>query len=128
MKILDAFSASWRTAYQNDDKGVYIAWLVNYRMSEQGFVYIMGNNRPTLYTGVTSNLKKRVWLHKNNLVKSFTQKYDLHLLLYYEMLDTIENAIIREKQIKDMDRKDKLLIIKKFNPDFKDLADQINKY
>lgn len=85
----------------------------------------MANIRQTLYTGATSDLLKRVYQHKNNLVKGFTQKYNLHMLVYYESFDTIEQAIIREKQIKDMNRKDKLATIYKFNPEFKDLSDQI---
>lgn len=85
----------------------------------------MANERPTLYTGVTSNLIKRVYEHKNNLVQGFTAKYKLHKLVYCEIFDTIEQAIIREKQIKDMNRKDKLDMIKKSNPSFKDLYSQI---
>jgi len=81
----------------------------------------MANTRPTLYTGVTNNLVRRVYEHQHNLVKGFTAKYNLHMLVYYEYLDTIEQAIIREKQIKDMDRKDKLEMIQRFNPTFKDL-------
>jgi len=92
---------------------------------KQGFVYIMANDRPTLYAGVASNLIKRVYEHKNNLVQGFTSKYNLHKLVYYETLITIEQAIIREKQIKDMNRLDKLNMIKKFNPDFRDLYNQI---
>ena len=85
-----------------------------------GYVYIMGNDRPTLYTGVINNLVKRVFEHKNN--KSyFTRRYQMHKLLYYEYCETIEQAIIREKQIKDMNRKDKLAMIQKINPNFKDL-------
>ena len=91
----------------------------------QGFVYIMANDRPTLYAGLASNLIKRVYEHKNNLVQGFTSKYNLHKLVYYETLITIEQAIIREKQIKDMNRLDKLNMIKKFNPDFRDLYNQI---
>ena len=94
-------------------------------MIKGGFAYIMANIRQTLYVGVTSDLTKRVYQHKNNLVKGFTEKYNLHMLVYYEVFDTIEQAIIREKQIKDMDRKDKLTMIYKFNPEFKDLSDQI---
>lgn len=85
----------------------------------------MANIRQTLYTGVTSDLIRRVYQHNNNLVKGFTQKYSLHILVYYEVFNTIELAIIREKQIKDMNRKDKLAMIYKFNPEFKDLSDQI---
>ncbi|OGH18059.1 MAG: hypothetical protein A3F31_03935 [Candidatus Levybacteria bacterium RIFCSPHIGHO2_12_FULL_38_12] len=94
-------------------------------MKKGGFVYIMANDRPTLYTGVTSNLIGRVYQHKNNLVKGFTSKYNLHKLVYYEIFDTIEEAIIREKKIKDMNKIDKLEMIKKFNPIFEDLYNQI---
>lgn len=94
-------------------------------MTKEGYVYIMANNRPTLYTGVTSNLIQRVYQHKNNLVKGFTSKYNLHKLVYYEKSDTIEQAIIREKQIKDMNRIGKLEMIKRFNPGFEDLYNRI---
>ncbi len=85
----------------------------------------MANLRPTLYTGVTSDLIKRIYQHKNNLVQGFTSKYNLHKLVYYEIFDTIEQAIIREKQIKDMDRTDKLKMISNFNPTLKDLYEKI---
>jgi putative endonuclease len=88
---------------------------------KKGYVYIMANERPTLYTRVTSNLIQRVYQHKNNLVEGFTKKYNLHKLVYYETLDTIMSAIIREKQIKDMKRTEKLGMIKKTNPTLKDL-------
>lgn len=85
----------------------------------------MANINQTLYTGVTNNLVNRVYQHKNNLVEGFTQKYNLHMLVYYEVFDTIMQAIIREKQIKDMNRADKLKMIYGFNPDFKDLYETI---
>lgn len=94
-------------------------------MNKQGIVYIMTNARLTLYTGVTSNLVKRVWEHKQDVVKGFTSKYKLHKLVYYETFETITEAIIREKQIKDMRRKDKLEMIRKMNPTFKDLYNDL---
>lgn len=87
----------------------------------------MANDRPTLYTGVTSDLIGRVYQHKNSLVDGFTKKYKLHKLVYYENIDTIMAAIIREKQIKDMNRSDKLNMIRNVNPTFQDLYDDLSK-
>jgi len=92
---------------------------------KKGYVYIVANNRPTLYTGVTSNLIKRIFEHKNNFISGFTAKYHLHKLIYFEVLDDIKLAIIREKQIKDMNRNEKLIMIRKFNPKLIDLYNQI---
>ncbi|MBU1200071.1 GIY-YIG nuclease family protein [Patescibacteria group bacterium] len=94
-------------------------------MTKQGFVYVMANDRPTLYTGVTSNLKRRAYEHKVGIAPGFTTKYNLHKLIYFEALPEIKQAIIREKQIKDMNRKDKLEMIEEFNPGFKDLYSKI---
>lgn len=85
----------------------------------------MANYRPTLYTGVTNNLVRRVFEHKIGKGGYFTSKYFLDKLVYFESLDTIELAIIREKQIKDMDRADKIEMIKKLNPNFEDLYEKI---
>jgi len=90
-------------------------------MKKGGYIYIMANLRPTLYTGVTNDLIKRVYQHKNNLVEGFTSKYNLHKLVYYEVFGTIKQAIIREKQIKDMNRVDKINMITNFNSALKDL-------
>lgn len=85
----------------------------------------MGNERPSLYIGVTSNLIKRVYEHKNHLIEGFTSNYNLHDLLYYEVFEDITAAIKREKQIKHWNRNWKLRLIKKFNPEFKDLYARI---
>ncbi len=79
----------------------------------------------TLYTGVTSNLTRRVEEHKRNKHDGFTKKYNVHTLVYYEACDTMLSAIEREKQIKAGSRKNKLDLIEKVNPEWKDLADQI---
>ena len=82
----------------------------------------MANNRPTLYVGVTNDLVRRVYEHQNNLVPGFTAKYICHKLVYFEPFDGIEQAIIREKQIKDLDREDKLKLIRKINPTMENLS------
>jgi len=83
------------------------------------------NHWPTLYTGVTSDLIKRIYEHKNKLIPGFTAKYNCHKLVYYETFGTIEQAIIREKQIKHLSRKKKLELIKGFNPKMKDFYSEI---
>jgi len=94
-------------------------------MGKQGFVYILGNDRPTIYTGVTSNLVKRIYEHRSNLVKGFSRRYKLHKLLYFEIFDSIEPAIEREKQLKNWHRSWKLNLIKSKNPNFEDLYENI---
>lgn len=95
-------------------------------MIRKMFVYIMANDRPTLYTGVTNDILKRVRQHKQELIEGFTKKYHLHKLVYYEIVEGQLQAIIREKQIKDMNRADKLDMIRKFNPAFKDLYEDVS--
>ena len=86
------------------------------------YVYILCNKRNgTLYTGVTSDLVKRIYEHKNNMVDGFTKTYDVHNLVWYENHMTAESAITREKQIKKWNRKWKLELIEKHNPEWKDL-------
>lgn len=81
--------------------------------------------RTVLYTGITSNLIKRVYEHKNNLADGFSKKYTLHDLLYYEIFENPTLAIEREKQIKGYSRKKKDQLISKFNPKLKDLYPEI---
>ena len=86
------------------------------------YVYILVNKRNgTLYIGVTNDLIKRVYEHKNNLIDGFTKKYNVHLLVYYEQHVDIESAITREKQLKKWNRKWKLELIEKENPQWRDL-------
>lgn len=95
-------------------------------MTKQSYVYIMTNyNETVLYTGVTSDLPKRVFEHKNKLREGFTNKYNLTKLVYYEVFDAIENAIMREKQIKAGSRAKKLQLVKQFNSNWTDLYDSI---
>jgi putative endonuclease len=79
----------------------------------------------TLYTGITSGLIKRVYQHRNNLADGFTKKYHVHRLAWYEMHNTAETAIPREKQIKERSRRWKLDLIEKSNPDLNDLYDEL---
>ncbi len=89
-------------------------------------VYILASERNgTLYTGVTSDLIKRVWEHKNNVVDGFSKKYHVHMLVWYEIHTTMETAINREKRIKSWNRQWKLELIEKMNPDWKDLYETI---
>src|SRR5690242_2227730 len=88
----------------------------------QPAVYILANKeRGTLYVGVTADLIKRVYEHKNDLVEGFTKKYRVHTLVWYEQHGTMESAIAREKAIKEWKRAWKLEIIEETNPDWRDL-------
>jgi len=82
-------------------------------------------NNTVLYTGVTSDLKKRVHQHKEKLSKGFTKKYNVSKLVYYEMFEDMENAISREKQIKGGSRLKKFNLIRPINPEFQDLYESI---
>ena len=91
-------------------------------MSKQYYVYILTNyTNNVFYTGVTNNLIKRIWEHKQKFVDGFTKKYNIWKLVYYEISENIETAILREKQIKNWRREKKLMLIKKVNPEFKEL-------
>ncbi len=87
------------------------------------YTYILANKRNgTLYVGITSDLEKRIVQHKTKMFEGFTQKYDVNMLVYFETTDDVGYAIAREKKIKRWNRKWKLELIEKMNPDWEDLA------
>ena len=94
--------------------------------NKQYYIYLLGNkNNTTIYTGITSDLKRRIWEHKNKITKGFSSRYNLDKLLYYEILNDPENAIIREKQIKSGSREKKTKLIESMNPKWIDLYDNL---
>lgn len=89
------------------------------------YVYILTNySETTFYIGVTGNLQRRIYEHKNKLVTGFSSKYKLYKLIYYETFNSIENAILREKQLKRWHREWKINLVKNKNPKFVDLSEQ----
>ena len=95
-------------------------------MTRQPAIYILTNKiNGTLYTGVTSNLPRRIWEHKNKITQGFSAKYKLNKLVYFEVFDEMYLAISREKQIKGGSRKAKIKLIESINQDWKDLYPDI---
>ena len=95
-------------------------------MERSYYVYILASQRNgTLYIGVTSDLIKRVWEHRNKLVDGFTEKYCIDKLVYYEQFKDIEYAIGREKRLKKYNRRWKIALIEKLNPDWRDLYEEL---
>lgn len=91
-----------------------------------GYVYIITNYKnTTFYTGVASDIVKRVYEHKNKLIDGFSKKYNLNKLIYYEVFDDISDAINREKEIKGKSRQYKIDLINTMNPDWHDMYDSI---
>ena len=92
------------------------------------YTYIMASGRNgTLYTGATSDLIKRAWEHKNNLILGFTARYSVHILVYYELHETYIEAARREKRFKNWSRQWKLNLIEKLNPEWSDLYEEITR-
>ena len=97
-------------------------------VTDMYYVYIMASRRNgTLYIGVTNNLIKRVYEHKNDLVEGFTKKYGVHRLVYYEQSEDVQSAIEREKRLKAWKRRWKLRLIEEMNPEWNDLYDKLVK-
>ncbi|GAB4538309.1 MAG: GIY-YIG nuclease family protein [Thermodesulfovibrionia bacterium] len=95
-------------------------------MEKVFYVYILASKRNgTLYIGVTSDLLKRIWEHKNKLVDGFTKRYNIDKLVYYEQFESVEAAIKREKRLKKYNRRWKLDLIESKNPEWKDLYEEL---
>jgi putative endonuclease len=91
-------------------------------VEKQPAVYILASKRNgTLYIGVTSDLTKRVWEHKNDLVEGFTKRYHVHSLVWYELHESMESAIKREKSLKEWKRAWKLELVESVNPEWEDM-------
>ncbi len=91
--------------------------------SKNYYIYIMTSPKGTLYTGVTNNLKRRVYQHKNKLIEGFTKKYNITRLVYYQETPDAQSALAREKQIKGWVRRKKMDLIKSTNPKWLDLSE-----
>lgn len=90
------------------------------------YAYILANKTNTvLYTGVTNDLKKRVYQHREKLVEGFAKKFNVYGLIFYEQTENVESAIQREKQIKSWSRLRKVELISKFNPEWEDLYEKL---
>ena len=94
-------------------------------MSHHYYVYILTNSSGTLYTGMTGNLKQRIFHHKQRRIIGFTQKYNVTKLIYFETFQDVTSAITREKAIKGWIRQKKVNLINKFNPDWDDLSSDL---
>ena len=92
-------------------------------MDKKYYIYILTNYSKTLYTGMTNNLSRRIYEHKNKIIKGFTSRYKLNKLVYFEITNEVQTAILREKQIKGWLRKKKIDLIEKENPTWRDLSD-----
>ena len=100
--------------------------MIGHAMERQYYVYIMTNKYNTvLYTGVTNNLRRRVFEHKQGRDSSFTSRYNVTKLVYYEIGRDVDSAIAREKQIKAGSRKKKFELVENMNPDWVDLYDEL---
>ncbi|PJA37774.1 endonuclease [candidate division WWE3 bacterium CG_4_9_14_3_um_filter_43_9] len=96
-------------------------------MSKTYYVYILTNKRHTVfYTGITNNLERRVWEHKQKIIQGFTKKYNIEKLVYFEVFEDVLEAIRREKQIKGWVRRRKIALIEKMNPEWKDLSEYLS--
>ena len=115
------FCASYLSSRGVKRRRIYIENAL--RKMKQFYVYIMTNRSKTLYIGVTNDLWRRVYEHKNKLIEGFTKKYNLNKLVYYEIHNEINRGILREKQLKGWSRIKKIKLIESQNPFWLDLSD-----
>ncbi len=105
---------------------VAISGFLPWSWTNHGYIYILTNkNNTTLYTGVTNDLKRRIYEHKEKLVEGFSKRFNLMKLVYYEVSDSISVAIEREKQIKNYSRIRKIELIRNMNDSWKDLYEEL---
>jgi putative endonuclease len=98
-------------------------------MSKKYYTYILASKRNgTLYIGMTNNILRRAYEHTQGAVESFTEKYGVHMLVYYEAYDDVRNAITREKQLKKWNRAWKIRLIEESNPKWKDLYNELKPF
>ncbi len=97
-----------------------------FREMKKYFVYILSSKNKVLYVGMTDNLSRRIFEHKQRLVEGFTKKYNVNILVYYESQPDLESAIKREKQLKNWHRQWKINLIEEINKDWKDLYPEIS--
>ena len=93
-------------------------------MTKNYYVYIMANRSRALYVGMTNNLERRVYEHRNKLYEGFTSRYNVTLLVYCEAFSDVREAIAREKQVKDWRREKKIALIESLNPSWRDLSSE----
>ena len=98
----------------------------NLRSMKTFYIYIMASKKNgTLYIGVTNDLRRRVWQHKNDMLEGFTKKYSVHYLVWYEVTNEVQEAIQREKQMKKWNRQWKINLIESENPEWADLYERL---
>ncbi len=99
------------------------------KMERYSYVYILASKRNgTLYIGVTADLLKRTWEHRNGMIEGFTKQYGVHMLVYFEQAFDIRSAIVREKRLKKWNREWKLRLIEEQNPNWRDLYDDLSGF
>ena len=118
--------ATWQSPEESTGQWSVPVHVKEYVMKRRPAVYLLPNKPDgTLYTGVTSDLSRRMWQHKNRVMKGFSARHNLNRLVYFELLEDMYEAISREKQIKAGSRKAKIKLIERNNPEWRDLYTEV---